>query len=198
MGRIRSAWEIALEKTENMEIDQDRIRRNTQLDGIRRLIGQYMSAESKDADAEALKRKLSQSDQALVKEALATAVLNSLTLPQNEDAYRERRDRILGMLPLCFPQADVSSFYTEVTGQLLEYPRHREELIKRLTEQLEPMLRQKEEAMRQKYGESVHLTVENDKESMEAVKSYIDRLNRQYEDTIANAKETLSDLFSRL
>ncbi len=196
MGKIRSAWEIALEKTENMEIDQDKIRHSQDVDKIRRIAGQYITAEEAEADEVSVADALSAFDPATVREALESTVLNSLSLPQDEEAFLTKTKRISTVIKIAFPSEDLLSFYSQVTEQLSQYPAHREDLIKRLKEQLEPMLRQKEEAMRQKYGESLHLTVENDKECMETVKNYLERLNRQYDDTLVNSKETLKELLS--
>ena len=198
MGKIRSAWEIALEKTENMEIDQDKIRHSQDVDKIRRIAGQYITAEEAEADEAKLADALSAFDPALLREALESTVLNSLSLPQDEEVFLTKTKRISTLISIAFPSEDLLSFYGQVTEQLSQYPAHREDLLKRLKEQLEPMLKQKEEAMRQKYGESVHLTVENDKESMETVKNYLERLNKQYDDTLVNAKATLKELLSQV
>ena len=36
MGRIKSAWEIALEKTESIDVDENKIRHSANIDAIRR------------------------------------------------------------------------------------------------------------------------------------------------------------------
>ena len=56
------------------------------------------------------------------------------------------------------------------------------------------MLKQKEEALKDKYGESVHLTFESDKECMETLKSYLDRLSNQYTETLDEAKAQLKEM----
>ena len=45
MGKIKSAWEIALEKTESIEIDENRIRHNATIDAIRRIAGSYLLSD---------------------------------------------------------------------------------------------------------------------------------------------------------
>ena len=45
MGRIKSAWEIALEKTEAIEVDENKIRHNANIDAIRRIAGAYLLNE---------------------------------------------------------------------------------------------------------------------------------------------------------
>ena len=43
MGKIRSAWEIALERTEGLQIDKDRIREKADIDSARKAAGQFLS-----------------------------------------------------------------------------------------------------------------------------------------------------------
>ena len=61
--------------------------------------------------------------------------------------------------------------------------------------QFEPMLKEKEERMRQQYGEAPHLTMENDKECREMANKYLERLQKQYQDTLDDAKQQLKELF---
>ena len=196
MGKIRSAWEIALEKTEGMEIDQEKIRHNTEIDRIRRIAGQYITADEGEDSEEDLKAKLSSFPSALIREALTSTIMNSMVLPQDGSAVEEKTKRIRTLLSVAFPSDDILSYYDQISQHMAQYPKHKEEMMKQLKEQLEPMLRQKEETMREKYGQSVHLTIENDKESLEMVKNYIDRLNSQYQQTLDNAKETMKALLA--
>ena len=69
-------------------------------------------------------------------------------------------------------------------------------LISKLKEQFQPMLEQKQEKMRQQYGQSVQLSLETDKEFLKIAKQNLDRLIAQYEDTLKGAKEELKALLS--
>ena len=83
MGKIRSAWEIALEKTENMEIDQEKIRQNAKIDKIKHIVGSYLISDEGDFDK--LKTQLAEFTLKENREALKTTILNSLVLPQEEN-----------------------------------------------------------------------------------------------------------------
>ena len=48
MGRIKSALEIAMEKTENIAIDENKIRINQENERIRRIAGEYLAKEERD------------------------------------------------------------------------------------------------------------------------------------------------------
>lgn len=190
MGKIRSAWEIVLEKTDNMEIDQEKIRHNSEIDKIRRIAGSFITGD--DSSDEKVKKELSAFPSSLLREALAPTILNSIVLPQEKEGMEEKTARISALIDIAFQSPELLSLYGEITRQLGQYPEHKEDLLDKLKEQIEPMLRNKEESMRQKYGQSVHLTIENDKESMEMIRSYIDRLNKQYQDVLENAKKEMT------
>lgn len=195
MGKIKSAWEIALEKTEGMEIDQEKIRHNSMIDKIRRAAGTYITSE--EESSESLKEKLKEFSPSLLKEALSQTILSSIVLPQDDSGLDEKREKIAAIITLAFPDGEITALYNEISSQLMQYPKHKEELLTKLKDQIEPMLRQKEEAMREKYGQSVHLTIENDKEAMEMVKSYIDRLNNQYQEVLDEGKAEIRKKLSQ-
>ncbi len=194
MGRIKSAWEIALEKTEGMEIDQEKIRHNTEIDSIRRTAGQYITADEGEENDEEVKKKLSAYDSALVREALTGTIINSMVLPQEKESAEKKTARIRTLLETAFPSGEILSYYDQICQHLSQYPEHREKLMEQLKAQIEPMLKEKEEAMREKYGQAVHLTIENDKESLEMVRNYLDRLTSQYQGTLDEAKERMKRL----
>lgn len=45
MGRIKSAWEIALERTENIEVDAEKIRHSANIEAIRKIAGAYLLSD---------------------------------------------------------------------------------------------------------------------------------------------------------
>lgn len=190
MGRIKSALEIALEKTENMEIDHEKIKHNSDIDSIRRIAGSYLSGDEEMTE-ENLKEKLSSFPSSLQKEAIATVVLNSMVLPQDENGLEEKTKKISTLISLVFQSEKIVSYYGEISQHLSQYPKHKEELLSRLKEQLEPMLREKEAALREKYGQNVHLSIEDDKESMETIRQYLERLSSQYQETLSSAKDEM-------
>lgn len=190
MGRIKSALEIALEKTENMEIDHEKIKHNSDIDSIRRIAGSYLSGDEEMTE-ENLKEKLSAFPSSLQREAIATVVLNSMVLPQDENGLEEKTKKISTLISLVFQSEKIVSYYGEISQHLSQYPKHKEELLSRLKEQLEPMLREKEATLREKYGQSVHLSIEDDKESMETIRQYLERLSSQYQETLSSAKDEM-------
>lgn len=195
MGRIKSAWEIALEKTEQIEVDEVRVRHNTHISEIKYILGSYLTNEERKDDE--LKEKLSQYKRDEIKEAGETIILNSLFLPQEAKDNSEKETRVETLLSIALENNEEAiSLLRSIFNHTNQYPKHKEELISKLKEQLEPMLKQKEERMRAQYGEAIHLTIESDKEAMETVKNYTERLFNQYQETLDEAKNQLKTFFA--
>ena len=194
MGRIKSAWEIALEKTESIEVDANKIRHNANIDAIRRKAGTYLlSEEDTEENTKSELMKYSQED---LKEALGQTIINSLSLPQIEMGESKKPQRLSFLLSIALPgNTEVANFLSDVLNHMAQYPKHRDQMMEQLKSQFEPMLRDKEERMRAQYGEAPHLTFENDKECREMANKYLERLQNQYQKTLDDAKEQLKEVF---
>ncbi len=194
MGRIKSAWEIALEKTESIEVDANKIRHNANIDAIRRKAGAYLlSEEDTEENTKSELMKYSQED---LKEALGQTIINSLSLPQTEMGESKKPQRLSFLLSIALPgNTEVANFLSDVLNHMAQYPKHRDQMMEQLKSQFEPMLRDKEERMRAQYGEAPHLTFENDKECREMANKYLERLQDQYQKTLDDAKEQLKEVF---
>ena len=188
MGRIKSAWEIALERTDDIEIDVDRIRKNETLDKIRRIAGAYLVAET--PDNEGLNEKLSDYSNDDVREALTTIIINKLSLPADE-VIDDRYTRLSFILSLIAKNEDTMALFGQIAPFLMQYPVHKKQLIEQMKAQFEPLLREKEAKMKEQYGEGFHVSLEQDKEFLEILKQNLERLDEQYQKTLDDAKEQL-------
>lgn len=193
MGKIKSAWEIALEKTENIVVDEDKIRHSQTIDKIRRIAGSYLLSEEDDRDKMLDELKGFQKDE--LKEALGKTVLNSLSLPMDE-ITDDRFERVGNILSLITDDQQVFGLFGQITNLLKQYPMHRKQLIDQMKSQFEPMLREKEAQLREQYGQDVHLTLESDKEFAQVVRQNLDKLESQYTQTLEGGKESLRQMLS--
>ena len=193
MGKIKSAWEIALEKTENIVVDEDKIRHSQAINKIRRIAGSYLLSEEDDKDKN-LEELKSYTNKEL-KEALERTIINSLTLPSDEveDDRFERTGNLLSIATEDDEQA--LALYGQIANLLKQYPVHRNQLIEQMKTQFEPMLREKEAQMREQYGQDVHLSLETDKEFAQVARQNLDKLEAQYQQTLDGAKENLKQAF---
>ena len=194
MGKIRSAWEIALEKTASIELDKERYQHEADVDKARRIAGSYLVAEEKTK--EETEKELAQLDGKIVKEALRTTILQSLSLPQ-EEILDDRYERLTFLASLATGNdPSAMDLMGQITGFLKQYPMHRKDLVEKMKAQYEPMLAEKEERLRTQYGQSIKLKAENDKEFIELATKNLERLQDQYEKSLEGAKDQLKALLS--
>ena len=192
MGKIRSALEIAMEKTENIAIDENKIRQNQEDDKIRRIAGEYLAKEERD---DSLLETLEDHDGVALKRALKGLLLSSLSLPTYEvtdDRFSRLRaimERVMG------DNRNAMDLYGRITNFLMQYPKHRKQLLDALKKQLEPMLEEKSEELSKKLGREIHLSVEEDKETLEIIEQNLERLEKQYSENLDQAKKSLEAFF---
>ncbi len=131
MGRIKSAWEIALEKTESIEVDANKIRHNANIDAIRRKAGAYLlSEEDTEENTKSELMKYSQED---LKEALGQTIINSLSLPQTEMGESKKPQRLSFLLSIALPgNTEVANFLSDVLNHMAQYPKHRDQMMEQL------------------------------------------------------------------
>ncbi len=192
MGKIKSALEIAMEKTENIAVDENKIRASLEEDKIKRIAGEYMGKEEKD---DSILEKLDDYSKESQKSALKSLIMSSASLPTYE-AADDRFDRFTSLFShIMDSDPEKVSFYSQIIGFVKQYPVHRKQLLEQLEAQLQPMLDQKSEEMSRQLGRTVHLTVEDDKETLEIIEKNLERLDKQYNDNLSQARAELESFF---
>ncbi|MBQ0072374.1 MAG: hypothetical protein KBS81_11075 [Spirochaetales bacterium] len=193
MGRIKSAWEIALERTESIEVDADKIRHSANIDAIRRIAGAYMLSE--DNTEASTREKLASYTPEDLKEGLGQTILNTLVLNLNA-TESDKDQRACTLLDIALPgDAATMNYLQQIQQHINQYPLHMKQLLQQLKEQFEPRLQEKARMMKEQYGEDVPVSFENDKECQQLVTQYSDKLTAQYQEPLDEAKAMLKVIF---
>lgn len=193
MGKIKSAWEIALEKTEGITIDKEKMKYQSDVEKARKAAGSYMLADK--ADDEAFITNLKDIDPKAMKEGLLMTADANISLPESEEGNEERFRRIKTIIAIASDyNSNTLALTDELIGFLNQYPLHRKDLVEKMKAQYKPILDEKSEKLSKQYGQDIHLTYENDKEFMEAASKNLERLENQYQQTVRNAKAQLKQM----
>lgn len=193
MGKIKSAWEIALEKTEGITIDKEKMKYQSDVEKARKAAGSYMLADK--ADDEAFITNLKDIDPKAMKEGLLMTADANISLPESEEGNEERFRRIKTIIAIASDNnSNALALTDELIGFLKQYPLHRKDLVEKMKAQYKPILDEKSEKLSKQYGQDIHLTYENDKEFMEAASKNLERLENQYQQTVRNAKAQLKQM----
>ena len=193
MGKIKSAWEIALEKTEGITIDKEKMKYQSDVEKVRKAAGSYMLADK--ADDEAFINNLKDIDPKAMKEGLLMTADANISLPESEEGNEERFRRIKTIIAIASDNnSNALALTDELIGFLNQYPLHRKDLVEKMKAQYKPILDEKSEKLSKQYGQDIHLSYESDKEFMEAASKNLERLENQYQQTVRNAKAQLKQM----
>ena len=176
MAKIKSAWEIALERTENKK--------------ARLCAGAYLNDEENKGESLVDDLKAINDDDA-VKKALKLTALQNLTLA-SDTVLTDRYERILYLISLCCgSNQNIMELANQIVGFCKQFPEHRKQLVDQLKEQFAPMLSQKAAQLKAQYGQDVPVSLENDPEFLKIANQQLERLQKQYDETLAEAKAQL-------
>ena len=190
MSKIRSAWEIALEKTENIEIDKSKLEKEENIKQARTLAGRYLSY-----DEEMTKERLVSSYREIsgkegVKDGVKATILQNLTLP-SAPVLNDRFERVETLVSMISSDPAVMELTGQIIAFLKQYPEHQKQLVEQLKDRFAPALEQKSAELSRQYGQEIHLEAENDQEFMKLAQQQLDALRKQYETTLEDAKGKL-------
>lgn len=194
MSKIRSAWEIALEKTENIEVDRDKLRKEENMRKARSLAGSFLNGDEQMTVSDLEKQYAAIEDRSAAKEGIKLSLMQNITLSTEEDVTN-RYEKLLSLASLVSKgNEDVMALMNQIVSFLRQYPQHRKQLVEQLKQHFAPMLEQKAAQLKEKYGQDVPLSAENDPEFLKIAQQNLDQLAKQYEDTLRDAKEKLDAL----
>ncbi len=194
MSKIRSAWEIALEKTENIEVDRDKLRKEENMRKARSLAGSFLNGDEQMTVSDLEKQYAAIEDRNAAKEGIKLSLMQNITLSTEEDVTN-RYEKLLSLASLVSKgNEDVTALMNQIVSFLRQYPQHRKQLVEQLKQHFAPMLEQKAAQLKEKYGQDVPLSAENDPEFLKIAQQNLDQLAKQYEDTLRDAKEKLDAL----
>lgn len=190
MARIKSAWEIALEKTESLNVDIDKINKNNAIKFGRRICGLYLN--DIDYTLEKFKKEYNEAkDKASTKEGIVNNLLINLSLP-SDLTFEETLDKINDIISEISDNSDeIINTINQVKEFFKQYLNHQDDLVNQMKEQFAPVLQQKEAQLQQQYGPDFKYSAEQDSEFMKLLDDNLKRLDQQYNETLDNVKEKI-------
>ncbi len=196
MSLLKSAWEIALERTEEIKADPEKIRNEALLNEGRRLAGSYLFADDPEEipiDASYASCELDKKE--MMREGIAITILLNIALPQTED-YLPRFDRIYHLAELIGEETPEA---TKMLGQikmfLQKFISAKAGLVERMKQQYQGVFEEKQERLMQKYGKGINVSMEQDPEYLQMVQKGYAQLSAQYQQVLSDAKEQLKQMW---
>lgn len=195
MGEIKSALELALERTKDIQSDPEALRRHEAQDQGKRIFAKAQSDPEFNV-RQALK-EVEKDRRTWVREGLFGIARSNLTLPQSEaDLQRvETIERVLA--ELVRDKSTLKELMQQVRQFFQQYLDDRNQLVEGLRRQYEPRMKQKEQQMAQQYGRQVKLDPANDPEFSRVLQDHIGQLDGQYRGALQQVDDHLQSMFEK-
>jgi len=195
MAPIKSAWEVALENTKNIEGSKE-----TLAAGAARDEGRKLAAKALDDPSFGLKEALKSVARErieLVREGLIQSLLANLVLPLDEFALRKNKQVGAAVSAAVSDTRKVSAIFGQLENFFREYLEERKRMLEAIERQYAPRLKKKEEEMSRQMGQRVRINPAQDPEFQALLRDYLAQLDGKYDGVLANAKEEIRQLFAK-
>jgi hypothetical protein len=186
MGRIKTALEIALERTESVKGDKDSIGQFEAKRQGKKIANEFLEDSSRGLE-EAIKKTPKEQRESL-KQGIFEVFFSQITLPLNKDD--EKRVQTVGRgLVAVISDGRFSTHYKQFTQILSRYLDEAAQYEKAILHQYEPKLRQKEEELARRYGRQVRLEPFQDPEFVAFYNQSMNALKGNYQGLVDQIRE---------
>jgi len=192
MGKIKSALEIALERTESVKGDKDRIGQYEAKQKGKKLANQFLEGNVKSLTEEI--EKEAADGRASFKQGLFDVLISQMVLPAAREEIKRIETSCQGLLTVIGGKhfTEIARQVGQMMNQYLNEAAQYEEAIKR---QYAPKLRQKEEELSRRLGRHVKLDPFQDPEFVQFFNQNLNALKANYQAALNQAREETMRLF---
>ncbi len=184
MARIKSAWELALEKTKDIEIDENKYKADKLEKEGMALAGKFLNDAQMNEDELAAKyNAYSGQDLAMVKKGVVNTIFSNLGLP-SDNLYEVRFERLVTLVALIADEGSQAVSTIRQIGDLFaQFIKHRQDFISRMQEQIRQAMQENPEEV-------------NSNQYTQLIQQNLKKLDAQYQGALDNAKESLREQLS--
>jgi len=193
MGEIKSALEIALERTKSVEVNRESVEANKFQKEGKSLVSKFFDDTTVNLE-ESLK-KYDKKQVQWIKEGMFQVLLVNLMLPQDQPALTKVRRVGEALFPVMSDKRLLKSIFAQLESFFEEYIGEKDRLRESLVQQYTPRLRQKEEELSKKMGGPVNIDINSDPEFVSLLRKALNQLDDRYQGVLNQVKDQLSSSF---
>ena len=192
MGEIKSALELALERTNNVQSDKKLIEKNNNIEEGRKAAFEFMEKNNiKEDSLEKIIKGSSKEKQQWLKEGIYKVLISNLKLPEDESSF-EKINRIRdGFSAIVEDKKEIVYLFSQIEQVFKQYLQHKDSIIENLNNNFEQKLKEKEEVLSKQLGAKVTLKPENDPEYKEYLHKVTNQLDQQYREVLVKIKSEI-------
>jgi hypothetical protein len=193
MARIKSALELALEKTESIKGDKSSIEQHELKQEGKRIAGAFLENLDINYIEEALK-KFPKDKQETIKRGIFELLMATVQLPTSKDDLK-KLEAIGKALSLIVPGKQAGILYMQLQQLFTRYLSEVEQYDQLIRRQYAPKLRQKEEELSRRLGREIKLDPFQDPEFVNFYNQNMNALKSHYQDAVDQGREQIRVLF---
>ena len=191
MGEIRSAIDIALERTADIPGDNGLTDNREMKKSGKKAAGDFLA----NGDSSVLEKLFADKNQEktpLVREGAVSILLASLRLPLTDADLSKVKLAGTG-LDIVLPNSGMAQLFTQVEQIMKQYLTDRETLEKSLEQQFLPRLRAKQQELAKRYGQTVPLELSQESEYVAALSKNRRILEQKYDSVIEEVRSRVRE-----
>jgi hypothetical protein len=189
MAEIKSALEIALERTKGVEADKEALAANQFITEGKKAVSRYLSEDNVD-----LKQTLAGyggKEASWVKEGIFQALAANLKLPYDELALVATKKAGKGFGALVNDPKKLGRLLVQMEQFLADYLQERHRLVEAVEKKYAPLLRQKEEEMSRQMGARVKIDPAMDPQFQKLLRDNLALLEERYGEVLEQVRQEL-------
>jgi hypothetical protein len=189
MAIIKSALEIALERTKSVEADKEALAANRFITEGKKAVSRFLSEET--VDLKLFLAGYSGKEAAWVKEGIFQALSANLKLPYDELAMVASRKAGKGFAALVSDSKKLGRLLAQMEQFLSDYLQERHRLVEAVEKKYAPLLRQKEEEMSRQMGTRVKIDPAMDPQFQKLLRDNLALLEERYGEVLEQVRQEL-------
>lgn len=195
MGEIKSALELALEKTKDVKSDPKTLEAHEHRNIGKRLASRLQ--EESDFDLKKELKQYSAERRTWVEDGFFGVVLASISLPSTEEELERLTVLRDGLAVVLGGGRELQYLFEQVHGLFKQYLDNRQQLIEQIRQQYSQRMRQREEELSRQYGTQVKMDPASDPEFSKTMQDNLGRLREQYEGVLEQVRDELKRMFEQ-
>jgi len=193
MGMIKTALEIALEKTETVKSERSSINQFEAKQRGKKLANAFLSGE---IDLTAEIKKTAADQQESLKQGIFDVLITKIALPM--DKNDEKRIEAAGKgFQTIINNNQFTALYKQLSQLFSQFLQEAASYQQAILKEYAPQLRQKEEEISRRIGREVRIDPMQDPEFVAFYNQHMNALKNNYQGIVEQAKEQIRNMFEK-
>jgi len=193
VGEIKSALELALERTSDVQGDRKSIEAHEHRQVGKRMLSRI--GEDPNIDIKKELKGYSKEQIRWIKEGLYEVSKSAIALPASEEEMGRVKTVRTALEQVIKDTRSVNYLFDQVEQIFSQYLQNRQQLIENLRQQYSERAQQRQEELSKQYGSQVRVDPAADPEFQNALQQNLGQLQQQYQGVVDQVRQELDRLF---